>query len=124
MQRTRLHRNWPVGRPYFTPDPSLDNPLSKLMGYDIVLNQQMPSPTSGAFTANQTPILFGDLKKAYLLRTDGQPSILRLNERFATTLEVGFFLYTRVGGIFLGQTESENSVGAVNPVLKLQIAAS
>jgi len=69
------------GRPYFTPDPSADNPFSKLLGYDIVLDQSMPSPTAGAFTANQLPILFGDLERAYMLRTDGQPSILRLNER-------------------------------------------
>lgn len=69
------------GRPYYTPDPSSDQPFGKLLGYDIVLNQSMPSPTAGAFSANQVPILFGDLEKAYMLRTDGQPSILRLNER-------------------------------------------
>lgn len=112
------------GRPYFTPDPSADNPFEKLLGYDIILNQSLPSPTAGAFSANQTPILFGDFKRAYALRTDGQPSIVRLRERYMDTLEQGFFLYTRVGGIYLGQTESENSVAAVNPVLKLQIAAS
>jgi hypothetical protein len=71
------------GRPYYTPDPSSDSPFSKLLGYDIVLNQSMPSPTAGAFSANQLPILFGDLERSYMLRTDGQPSILRLNERYA-----------------------------------------
>jgi HK97 family phage major capsid protein len=66
--------------------------------------------------ANATPIMFGDLQKAYLLRTDGQPSILRLNERFADTLEVGFFLYSRIGGVSLN--------AGVNPIVKLQQAAN
>ena len=61
-------------RPYWTPDPSADSPFGKLLGFDVVLNQSMPGPTSGAFSANQTPVMFGDLSKAYLLRTDGAPS--------------------------------------------------
>jgi HK97 family phage major capsid protein len=112
------------GQPYFTPDPSADQPFNKLLGWDIVLNQSMVGPTAGAFTANSNPILFGSLKNSYLLRTDGQPSIVRLRERYMDTLEQGFFLYTRVGGIYLGQTEAQNGVAAVNPVVKLQIAAS
>jgi len=105
------------GRPYFTPDPSLDNPFGKLLGYDVVLNQSMPGPTSNVFTANSTPILFGDLSKSYLLRTDGQPSVLRLNERYSDTLEVGFYMWSRIGGLYLGQS-------GVNPILSLRIAAS
>jgi HK97 family phage major capsid protein len=71
------------GRPYFTPDPSGDKPFQKLMGYDIVLNQSMPS-----MGANAVPIIFGSLQDAYLLRTEGQPFLLRLSERYADTLEV------------------------------------
>lgn len=100
------------GRPFFTPDPSNNAPFSKLMGYDIVLDQAMPATG----VANALPILFGDLSKAYMLRTDGQPSILRLNERYADTLEVGFFLYTRIGGISLN--------AGIAPVVSLKIAAS
>jgi HK97 family phage major capsid protein len=66
------------GRPYFENDPSESAPFSKIMGFDIVLNQSMPS-----IAANSTPILFGDLSKSWLHRTDGAPSILRLNERYA-----------------------------------------
>jgi len=84
------------GRPFFTPDPSGQKPFEKIMGYDVVLNQQMP-----AMGASATPVLFGDLQKSYMLRNDGAPSILRLNERFAELLEVGFFLYLRIGGISL-----------------------
>jgi HK97 family phage major capsid protein len=100
------------GRPYFTPDPSADNPFGKLIGYDVVLNQAMPS-----MGASATPILFGDLESSYMLRTDGQPSILRLNERYADTLEVGFFLYSRISGIYLGQS-------GVYPLVGLKQASS
>lgn len=99
------------GRPYFTPDPTADGPFSKLLGYDIVLNQSMPN-----MGANAQPILFGDLKKSFLLRTDGQPSLLRLNERYADTLEVGFFLYSRIGGI------TKNA--GVSPLTSIKQAAS
>jgi HK97 family phage major capsid protein len=77
------------GRPYFTPDPNSGSPFQKLLGKDIVLNQAMVGPTANAFSANQIPILYGDLKSSYMLRTDGAPSILRLNERYAELLEVG-----------------------------------
>lgn len=89
------------GRPFFTPDPANTNPFGRLLGYDIVLDQSVPAYNATAPVANQIPILFGDLEKSYMLRTDGVPSILRLNERYADTLEVGFYMYTRIGGISL-----------------------
>lgn len=100
------------GRPFWTPDPSADGPFGKLLGYDVLLNQAMPNTG----VANATPILFGDLQQAYMLRTDGQPSILRLNERYADTLEVGFYLYTRIGGISLN--------AGISPLVSLKLAAS
>ena len=100
------------GRPYFTPDPVADNPFGKLLGYDVVLNQSMPN-----MGASAKPILFGDLQQSYLLRTDGQPSILRLNERYADTLEVGFYLWSRIGGLSLAQS-------SVYPLVALQQASS
>ena len=99
------------GRPYWTPDPTQDSPFGKLLGFDVVLNQAMPN-----MGASATPILFGDLQRAYLLRTDGAPSILRLNERYADTLEVGFFLYSRIGGLSLN--------AGVSPLVSLEQAAS
>jgi HK97 family phage major capsid protein len=102
------------GRPFWIPDPSADGPFGKLLGYDVVLNQSMPN----LGVANATPILFGDLSRAYLLRSESKPSILRLNERYADTLEVGFFLYTRVGGASLVAT------GAPSPLVSIKLAAS
>jgi HK97 family phage major capsid protein len=99
------------GRPYFTPDPSGDSPFSKILGYDIVLTQAMPN-----MGANATPIMFGDLRSSWLHRTDGEPSILRLNERYADTLEAGFMMFSRVGGTSLN--------AGVTPLVKLTQAAS
>jgi len=100
------------GRPFWTPDPSADGPFDKLLGYDVVINQSMPNIGG----ANATPIAFGDLTQAYMLRTDGAPSILRLNERYADTLEVGFFLYSRIGGISLN--------AGIAPLVVIKQAAS
>lgn len=101
------------GRPYFTPDPSMDSPFSKILGYNVVLNQALPNMGAGA-----TPLLFGDPSSAYLLRQEDQPFILRLNERYADALEVGFFLYTRIGGMSIVAS------GAPNPIVSLKQASS
>lgn len=101
------------GRPYFVMDPANDAVFGRLAGFEVVINQAMPS-----MGANAVPILFGSLNDAYLLRTDGQPTILRLNERYADTLEVGFLLFTRAGGTTIVATS------APNPLVSLKQAAS
>jgi len=101
------------GRPLFTPDPAQDGPFDKLLGFKVVLNQSLPN-----MGASAKPILFGDPSAAYLLRTDGQPTIVRLNERYMDTLEIGFFLYTRLGGTSIVMS------GAPNPLVSIQQAAS
>ena len=83
------------------------------MGYGVVLNQSMPN-----MGANASPVLFGSLADSYLLRSEGQPFILRLNERFADTLEVGFYLYSRIGGTSIVAT------GAPNPLVSIKQAGS
>ncbi len=81
------------GRPFFIPNPNT-GALDSILGYPIVLNQQMDE----ADVAGNTGILFGDFNEGYILRTDGDVTILRLNERFIDTLEIGFLAYARVGG--------------------------
>ncbi len=68
--------------------------------------------------ANATPILFGDLESAYMLRTDGQPSVLRLSERYLDTLEIGFMGYARISGTSIVMSS------APQPVVSLKLAAS
>ena len=50
------------GRPYFQNDPGNTAPFTKVMGFDVVLDQAMPN-----MGASKTPILFGDLEKSHLL---------------------------------------------------------
>lgn len=94
------------------------------MGWDVIINQSLPNPTAGVFTANSLPILFGDFKRAYLLRVAGSPFIKRLDERYMDTLETGFIGFVRVGGVALNQTNAETGEPAVSPVVSLKIAAS
>jgi HK97 family phage major capsid protein len=98
-----------TGRPLFQPALSSPNgALDMLLGRPVVLNQFQPSIGAG-----NRAILFGDMNQGYTLRLvkDGL-SILRLNERFADTREVGFFGYGRVGGF---ATDS-----GTHPILALQ----
>jgi HK97 family phage major capsid protein len=97
--------------PYFTPDPSGDKPFSSILGYPIVLNSSLPQ-----MGANQVPILFGDFRSAALFRTDGQPELVVLQERYMDTLEKGFFLYQRAGVASLD--------AGTHPLASLKLAAS
>jgi HK97 family phage major capsid protein len=85
------------GRPLFIPSPN-SGTLDMILGRPIVLNQALPSAVNTSSSATTTGVLFGDFNEGYILRTDGGISILRLDERFADTLEVGFIGYARVGG--------------------------
>jgi HK97 family phage major capsid protein len=89
------------GRPLYVPNPN-GAAFDSLLGCPIVLDQYMdgvqPSTSSPAYT--NIPLLFGDLKQGYLLRTVKPGlAIARLNERYMDTLEVGFIGYFRAGGI-------------------------
>ena len=82
-----------TGQPIFDANPAGD-PFASIFGKPVVINDSLPAIATG-----NKPILFGDLKLGYLLRTDGAPTIKRLDERFADTDEVGFIIRTRVGGV-------------------------
>jgi HK97 family phage major capsid protein len=86
------------GRPLFIPSPN-SGTLDQILGRPVVLNQALPSAGNNvSTTASVTGILYGDFNQGYLLRTDGDLVIRRLDERFADTLETGFIAYARVGG--------------------------
>ena len=82
-----------LNRPLFQPNPQ-SGMLDQILGYPIKLSAYMPIGT----TAGAEGVLFGDAEEGYLLRTDGDMVVQRLDERFATKLMVGFLAYTRVGG--------------------------
>jgi HK97 family phage major capsid protein len=81
-----------TGEPIF--DRDLGAPFSSIFGRPVIINDSLPGIATGS-----TSILFGDFLKGYLLRTDGAPTIKRLDERYADTDEVGFIIRTRVGGV-------------------------
>jgi HK97 family phage major capsid protein len=83
------------GRPLFDMSTS-SNAFDTLIGRPVVLNQSLPNiPTTAG---NKTPVMFGDFSQGYLLRTDGAPSVVVLKERYADTLENGYFAHLRAGG--------------------------
>ena len=82
-----------TGTPIFDANPA-GNPFTTIFGRPVVINDSLPAIATG-----NKAILFGDFKLGYLLRTDGDPTIKRLDERFADTDEVGFIIRTRVGGV-------------------------
>lgn len=63
-----------------------------LLGYPVVPNNDVAT-----MAANAKSILFGDFKKYKIRRVRGG-SLVRLNERYADALQVGFFLFGRVDG--------------------------
>ncbi|HUB78708.1 MAG TPA: phage major capsid protein [Bryobacteraceae bacterium] len=95
-----------LGRPLFIPSPNTGT-LDYILGLPICLNQALPVAT----TPGATGVLLGDLQQGYLLRTDGDVSIRRLDERFVDTLEVGFLAYARIGGY--------STDAGTHPILKM-----
>ncbi|MBB5066150.1 phage major capsid protein [Granulicella mallensis] len=82
-----------TGTPIFDANPA-GNPFTTIFGRPVIINDSLPALATG-----NKAILFGDFQLGYLLRTDGLPTIKRLDERFADTDEVGFIIRTRVGGV-------------------------
>jgi HK97 family phage major capsid protein len=67
----------------------------RLEGFAYTINQSMAN-----LAASSKSVLFGDFSK-YIIRMAGGPVYLRLDERFADSLQVGFLAYQRVDGELL-----------------------
>lgn len=65
-----------------------------LFGYPVEINQDMPAMTTGL-----KPIAFGDFYEGYLIREVRGVQILRLEERYADYLQVGFLGFARYDGL-------------------------
>ena len=81
------------GRPLFVPSVNTDN-LDRILGLPVVISQYHPNAVAGAAGVIQ----LGSLTDGYTLRTAGDVSILRLNERYADTGQVAFIGYHRNSG--------------------------
>ncbi len=96
-----------IGRPLFIPAATAES-FDTLLGKKVVLSQFLDSVSAGYA---KLPLMYGD-HSAYLLRTVKPGlSVIRLNERFLDTGDIGFLGFARVGGALLQST--------VPPVLKL-----
>lgn len=68
---------------------------SRILGKEYVINQQMPDPTTG-----NVSIVYGDLSKYWIRNVTGV-EMIRLNERYADFLQVGFMAYARADGLLV-----------------------
>lgn len=83
-----------LGRPLYIPAPNA-GAFDTLLGAPVRLVQALPNRVAGAM-----PILFGDFEQGYLLKTVKPGlAVMRLNERYAEKLSVGFVPYARCGGV-------------------------
>lgn len=64
----------------------------RIEGYQFIVNNDMPNIGTG-----NTPMAFGDFNK-YILRQVIDLQMMRLNERYADQLQVGFIAYMRMDG--------------------------
>jgi HK97 family phage major capsid protein len=80
------------GRPLW--EPSLQaGSTDSLLGYRVRINNDMPT-----IAVNSKSVLFGDVRAAYLARIVRELSTLRLTERYADFLQVGFLAFERADG--------------------------
>lgn len=79
-------------RPLWEPSLQAGQPDS-LMGYGLTINNYMPAPAASAKS-----ILFGDVREAYVVRDVSDFALLRLSERYADFLQVGFIGFQRSDG--------------------------
>lgn len=83
-----------VGRPLWEPSVQVGVPDS-LLGFRVRVNNDMASTIA---TGNKT-IAFGDFVAAYARRSVSGGQVMRLAERYADYLQVGFFGFERADGL-------------------------
>jgi HK97 family phage major capsid protein len=81
------------GRPLWLPGIAVNAP-DTLLGYPYIINQSM-----AVMAANAKSILFGDFSY-YFIRDVLDLRVLRLEERYADYLQVGFLAFMRSDGVF------------------------
>ncbi|MFJ2568174.1 phage major capsid protein [Streptomyces sp. NPDC087568] len=80
------------GRPLWEPSVQAGVP-STLLGSPVVIDNSIPVPAAGAAS-----IGFGDLQAAYVVRQVAGGQMMRLEERYADYLQVGFLGFLRLDG--------------------------
>lgn len=80
-------------RPLWVPVPAPGFPAT-INGYAYTVDNSMPAPAASAKS-----MVFGDLEAAYIIRIVRGISTLRLTERYADYLQVGFLSFARMDGM-------------------------
>lgn len=68
----------------------------RLLGYPITIDDDLPAKSA---TAGDVQVLFGDFRKAYVIRDVTGVAVLRLAERYAEFNQVGFVSFVRADGM-------------------------
>jgi HK97 family phage major capsid protein len=90
-----------VGYPLWVPDFSSNSP-GTILGHPYFVNQDMATFTQGSASANDAAkiALFGNFQK-YVIRFAGETRMVRLNERYGDTDEIGLVGFLRMDGDLL-----------------------
>ena len=80
------------GRPLWEPSLQTGTP-DNLMGYPVQLNNDMPT-----LAQSSKSIAFGNFREAYVIRIVRELTTMRLAERYADFLQVGFLAFERADG--------------------------
>lgn len=83
-----------LGRPIWEPNVQVGQP-SLLLGYPVSINNDMDSTVA----ATKKTMLFGDIRSMYVARRVGAGQVMRLTERYADYLQVGFFGFGDLDGL-------------------------
>ena len=75
-------------------EPSLQAGVAdQIAGYGYVINNDMPTLAAGSKS-----LLFGNIEQAYVIRLVTELQTMRLTERYADFLQVGFLSFQRADG--------------------------
>lgn len=79
-------------RPIWEPSVQAGQP-DRLLGYPTRINNHMAT-----LATSSKSLLFGDVRSAYVVRIVSDNQLVRLAERYADYLQVGFFMFGRMDG--------------------------
>jgi len=103
------------GAPLWLPGVAVSHP-DTILGYPYIINQAMPTAEGG-----NKAVLFGDFSY-YFIRDVQDVRILRLEERFAEYLEVGFLAFMRTDGLLATPSVVANPDTTNVPVKYMELA--
>jgi len=81
------------GHPLWQPNPQIGE-ADMLWGFPYLVDQNMPNVSTSTSTVGG--LWFGDFKRAMVVRQVNGGGVMRLTERYADYLQVGFLVHIRM----------------------------